>query len=91
MTQGLAVDSAKCKLGGQPSTDLSQALTNLVAAAVRSSSAASDPITEKLECFLDHRSLLGMLQQRAAPKDDHTAPKDPQQPLVDALLTRLCC
>ncbi|KAL3137516.1 hypothetical protein ABBQ38_004802 [Trebouxia sp. C0009 RCD-2024] len=79
---GLAVDSAKCKLGGQPSTDLSQALTNLVAAAVRSSSAASDPITEKLECFLDHRSLLGMLQQRAAPKDDHTAPKDPQQPLV---------
>lgn len=38
-------------------------------AAVRSSSAASDPTTEKLECFLDHRSLLGMLQQRSSSLD----------------------
>lgn len=60
--------------------------TDELAAAVRSSSAASDPIIEKLECFLDHRSLLGMLQQRAGPQDDPTAPKDPQQPLVGALV-----
>jgi len=53
-----------------------------VCAAVRSSSAASDPTTEKLECFLDHRSLLGMLQQRAPLQEDSTALQDPRHPLV---------
>ena len=52
------------------------------AAAVRSSSAASDPTHEKLECFLDHRSLLGMLQQRAAPQEESIPPNDPRHPLV---------
>lgn len=60
-------------------------LTDNFTAAVRSSSAASDPITEKLECFLDHRSLLGMLQQRAHPQEDPTSLRDPRQPLVLAL------
>ena len=53
---------------------------------MRSSSAASDPTTEKLECFLDHRSLLGMLQQRAPLQEDSTALQDPRHPLV-----RLIC
>ncbi len=49
---------------------------------MRSSSAASDPTTEKLECFLDHRSLLGMLQQRAPLQEGSTALQEPQHPLV---------
>lgn len=49
---------------------------------MRSSSAASDPTTEKLECFLDHRSLLGMLQQRAPPSEDPPALPDSRHPLV---------
>ena len=49
---------------------------------MRSSSAASDPTTEKLECFLDHRSLLGMLQQRAPLQEGSTALQDPRHPLV---------
>ena len=60
-------------------------------AAVRSSSAASDPTTEKLECFLDHRSLLGMLQQRAPLQEDSTALRDPRHPLVRFSCAASCC
>ena len=57
---------------------------------MRSSSAASDPTTEKLECFLDHRSLLGMLQQRPPLQEDPTALHRPRHPLVGASFARPC-
>lgn len=76
------LDNAEEELS-KPASEVSVIrLQSLLDLAVRNSSAASDPITEKLECFLDHRSLLGMLQQRAAPQEDPTALRDPQQPLV---------
>lgn len=53
----------------------------LLGAAVRSSSAAGDPTTEKLECFLDHRSLLGMLQQQSA-SSDAAAPQHGSRPPI---------
>ncbi|DBA91460.1 hypothetical protein WJX77_003506 [Trebouxia sp. C0004] len=76
------LDTAEEELS-KPASEVSVIrLQSLLDLAVRSSSAASDPTTEKLECFLDHRSLLGMLQQRAPLQEDSTALQDPRHPLV---------
>lgn len=55
---------------------------SLLLAAVRSSSAGSDPATEKLECCLDHRSLLGMLQQRSLSSNSATTQPGSRPPLT---------
>ncbi|KAL0053447.1 hypothetical protein WJX82_005855 [Trebouxia sp. C0006] len=76
------LDTAEEELS-KPASEVSVIrLQSLLDLAVRSSSAASDPTTEKLECFLDHRSLLGMLQQRGPLQEGSTALQDPQHPLV---------
>ncbi|KAA6417682.1 MAG: Spc97 Spc98 family of spindle pole body (SBP) component, partial [Trebouxia sp. A1-2] len=76
------LDTAEEELS-KPASEVSVIrLQSLLDLAVRSSSAASDPTTEKLECFLDHRTLLGMLQQRAPLQEDSTALQDPRHPLT---------
>ena len=81
MHTNMQVDQLLSASSRTASVSLDRCKVFALPAAVRSSSAASDPSTEKLECFLDQRSLMGMLTQRT--QDDAAALQDPR-PLVSS-------